>query len=131
MLRRFRLFLCKRFHLVLQEEVPTFPPIPANDWIGLWEVKDFRAVWPRIVKTPLWENDIEPFYKQALLRTLVALAHEKEAEQIVRLQVRAQLINEWLEQPRIALRMDEAALENAFGSGRLERMKERERANVR
>lgn len=113
---------------------PVVPPqnTVSPDWDDLWRYKDLRVVWPRLVLSPVWRDDLEPWLKQGLLRTLVALGQERNPEEIRILQVRAQLINQWLEEPRIAMNRDAMALDSAFASGRSDRLDaELERVNRR
>lgn len=126
MLRR---LLCRWFHLTPNEAVPVVPA--PTMWDDLWEIKDTQIVWPRMVLSDVWQKDMEPYFKKSLLHTFVRLSHERDPEQVRRLQERALLINEWLEQPRIAMQRDEAMLNNAFGSGQQDRLKVAlERANT-
>lgn len=125
----FRRLLCKWFNLIRNEDVEDEP---GTGWDDLWVVKEKRIIWPRLVKSDAWVKDIEPFFKQSLLRTFTAMTFEQDTDKLRRLQERAKLINEWLEQPRIAVARDEAVLNNAFQSGQVDRLtKEMERANAR
>lgn len=134
----FRHHLCRLFKLTPNEDIPSSIPfsLPPTGWDDLWESKDAVIVWPRMVKSDAWARDIEPFFKKSLLATFFAITRETGAtddsrERLRRLQERAVLINEWLEQPRIAMMMDEMAFENAMRSGNRHKFDaEKERANA-
>lgn len=124
-----RKWLCRWFRLTRNEDVP-IPQDTSGHWDDLWEVKDVKVWFPRMLNSEEWKRDLEPFFKQSLLRTFVAMSYEKAADKLRRLQERALLINEWLETPHIMVNKEEAMLNNAFGSGRDDRLdKALERAN--
>lgn len=111
---------CRLFSLVPREDVQEGAPEAESGWSDLgdlWEVRGYRAVWPRIVTSDEWRVDLEPWFRQMLLMTFVALAKEQDEKRIARLQERANLLNEFLEVPRLAMLRVEAAMDNARGKG--------------
>ena len=124
---------CRWFGLVPNghEQRALAEPLPPSGWDDLWDAKDVRIVWPRMVRSVAWK-EMEVFFKQSLLETLIKLTRERDPDTVRRLQERAQLISDWLERPRLALAVDEAAFNNAWRSGKAERFRaEQERANAR
>lgn len=131
MLRRWLVKLaCRYLGLTVSAPSKDTDVVQSSAWADLWEVKDLQIVWPRLLQSATWKEDLEPFFKKSLLHTFIRLAHERDPEQVRRLQERALLINEWLERPHVEKGRDEARLDNAFGSGSRERLnQELERAN--
>ena len=113
-----------------RKEMPAF-----EGWGDLLEARDMRPVWPRISKSQVWVNDLEPWFRQALLYTLFELARERDPEHVIRLQERAKLLNEWLEAPILAMARQNALLNNLAETNRFIPeehfpVKANERANV-
>jgi hypothetical protein len=99
--------------------VPAAAP-KENSWEGIadaWACKNHKVTWPRVTMSEVWRTELEPYYRQMLLSSLVRLAHETDADKLRMLQERAKLLNEWLETPRLAEARMNAALDNALGSG--------------
>lgn len=113
--------MCKWFSLRPAEEVVGLPPSTAasswDDLGDLWEVRGKKVVWPRVAFAPVYKDELEPWFRTMLLQTFIAIAHEKDPSRIVWLQARATLLNDLLEQPRLAMAKVEAAMENARGKG--------------
>lgn len=148
MTKWFRAKACQWFHLTPNEVAVAANTLAADNawnaakaeipeydltlWEDLWDHRQFRVVWPRLVMSEEWKRDLEPWFKHSLLVTFAALGQETDPVKLTRLQVRAQLINEWLERAAIGMQRDKAAFDNAFASGNRARLAEafdeRERA---
>lgn len=123
--------VCRWFSLVPAESGVREPE---NNWdhiADVWAVREHRVTWPRVTMSDVWRNELEPYYRQLLLSSLVRMAHERDPETIRMLQERAKLLNEWLETPRLAEARMNAAMDNALGLGNKARLREQlERANA-
>ena len=115
-----RSLLCKWFNLVRAEDVP-------NPWGNLLKSRTFQPVWPRIANSLVWQNDMKPMYEQMLLQTLFDMA-KADPIHVLDLQVRARLLNDFLERVQLGMIREDALLENMAhtGGGLNERI---ERAN--
>ncbi len=120
-LRSIRAWLLKRLSGVAVEDVPEIVDVSALDtaalWGDLWALRSHKTFWPGITRSDVWKEGLEPFFRESLLRTAAQMMTERDEDTYRTLQVRMQLLNEWLEAPIRAEMMVQIALNNAYQGG--------------
>lgn len=132
MRKRLRAWLCRILDAVPAENVQTPPPAPEpHDWSDLWEYKDHRPMWLRIYRSQEWSRDLEPYFKWCLFKKLWDLTWETDEKKRERLQIMCQLLDLFLNEPRMEYIVARDSFDQEYGPGEMDRlMKEQERANV-
>lgn len=104
-----RELICRLFNLVPAEQVPL-----KESWDVLIEARNANPVWPRILGSRVWTEDLQPWLEQMLVQTLFRLANERDPKVVLELQIQAQMLNRFLETPVKEKLRGDLILDNQF-----------------